>query len=123
MLGFASRFAAEKGIEYLIHALPALIERYPGLKVLFAGPYRDVIGEEAYRERLQPEVDALGGCAGSSWARSGRPSCRPSTTRSTCLLMTSVNATESFGLVQVEAMLCGTPVVATNMPGVRQPVR
>jgi glycosyltransferase involved in cell wall biosynthesis len=36
--------------------------------------------------------------------------------------MTSVNATESFGLVQVEAMLCGTPVVATNLPGVRQPV-
>jgi len=38
------------------------------------------------------------------------------------LLMTSVNSTESFGLVQVEAMLCGTPVVATNLPVVRQPV-
>ena len=37
--------------------------------------------------------------------------------------MTSVNSTESFGLVQVEAMLCGTPVVASDLPGVRQPVR
>jgi len=38
------------------------------------------------------------------------------------LLMTSINSTESFGLVQVEAMLCGTPVVSTNLPGVRQPI-
>ena len=36
-----------------------------------------------------------------------------------CLLVPSVNSTESFGLVQVEAMLCGTPVVASDLPGVR----
>ncbi len=35
----------------------------------------------------------------------------------------SINNTESFGLVQVEAFMCGTPVVATDLPGVRQPVR
>ncbi len=34
-----------------------------------------------------------------------------------------LNNTESFGLVQVEAFLCGPPVVATDLPGVRQPVR
>ncbi len=37
-------------------------------------------------------------------------------------MLPSVNSTESFGLVQVEAMLCGTPVVASALPGVRQPV-
>jgi glycosyltransferase involved in cell wall biosynthesis len=40
-----------------------------------------------------------------------------------CLLLPSLNSTESFGLVQVEAMLCGTPVVASALPGVREPIR
>jgi glycosyltransferase involved in cell wall biosynthesis len=40
-----------------------------------------------------------------------------------CLVLPSLNSTESFGLVQVEAMLCGTPAVASDLPGVRVPVR
>jgi glycosyltransferase involved in cell wall biosynthesis len=39
------------------------------------------------------------------------------------LVLPSINSTESFGLCQVEAMLCGVPSVASNLPGVRQPVR
>jgi glycosyltransferase involved in cell wall biosynthesis len=37
------------------------------------------------------------------------------------LTVPSLNSTESFGLVQVEAMLCGTPSIASNLPGVRVP--
>lgn len=122
VIGFAARFAAEKGIEYLIHALPTLLTQFPNLKVLFAGPYRDVLGEEAYWQRLAPLIERLG----EHWSFVGTlaPEQLPAFFGNLdCLLVTSVNSTESFGLVQVEAMLCGTPVVATDLPGVRQPVR
>jgi glycosyltransferase involved in cell wall biosynthesis len=120
-LGFAARFATEKGVEYLINGMPALLERFPDLKVLFAGPYRDVLGEEAYYQRLAPTIERLG----DHWEFLGtlNPAQLPAFFGAIdSLLMTSINSTESFGLVQVEAMLCGTPVVATNLPGVRQPV-
>jgi glycosyltransferase involved in cell wall biosynthesis len=122
VIGYASRFATEKGIEYLIEAMPTLLSRFPTLKVLFAGPYRDVIGEEEYRARLEPRIKALG----DHWEFLGtyKPEQLPPFYGSLdTLLVTSVNSTESFGLVQVEAMLCGTPVVVSDLPGVRQPVR
>jgi glycosyltransferase involved in cell wall biosynthesis len=122
VIGYASRFATEKGIEYLIDAMPALLDRFPSLKVLFAGPYLDVIGEETYRARLAPRIAALG----DHWEFLGtyKPEQLPPFYGSLdALLVTSVNSTESFGLVQVEAMLCGAPVVVSDLPGVRQPVR
>ena len=39
------------------------------------------------------------------------------------LVLPSLNSTEAFGLVQIEAMLNGVPSVASNLPGVRQSVK
>ena len=38
-------------------------------------------------------------------------------------VLPSLNSTESFGMVQVESMYCGTPVVASDIPGVRRPTQ
>jgi glycosyltransferase involved in cell wall biosynthesis len=122
-IGMAARLATEKGVDVLMRALPLLKETFPDLKVLFAGPHEGIVGEELYRAQLLPELDALG----DAWQFLGTldpvgemPSFLSAID---CLVVPSVNSTESFGLVQVEAMLCGTPVVASALPGVREVIR
>ncbi|PIV26656.1 MAG: glycosyltransferase family 1 protein, partial [Anaerolineae bacterium CG03_land_8_20_14_0_80_58_20] len=64
VIGMATRFASEKGVEILLEALPAVLEKYPHAQVLFAGQYQNVMGEQAYFERLQPQIqkyEASGG--------------------------------------------------------------
>ena len=39
------------------------------------------------------------------------------------LVVPSLNSTEAFGLVQIEAMMNNVPSVASSLPGVRRPVQ
>jgi glycosyltransferase involved in cell wall biosynthesis len=121
VVGFAARFAEEKGVNYLLNSIPFVRERFPAVKYLLAGEYQNVIGENVW-QRLQPQIEQnraylefLGQL----------PNHEMGNFFGVCDVLTvpSINSTESFGLVQVEAMLSGCPVVATNLPGVREPVR
>jgi glycosyltransferase involved in cell wall biosynthesis len=121
VIGMAARLAAEKGVEVLLNALPRVLESYPEARVLFAGQYRDVMGEEAYARRLEPLFSKYE----DRWTFVGvlRPiQMAAFYSNLDVVVVPSLNSTESFGLVQVEAMLCGTPSIASNLPGVRQPV-
>jgi len=121
IIGMAARLASEKGVEVLLHALPRVMEVYPEARVLFAGQYRDVLGEEAYARRLEPlfrryeERWKFLGVLNPLQMAAFYPNLD-------VVVVPSLNSTESFGLVQVEAMLCGTPSIASDLPGVRQPV-
>jgi len=121
VIGMAARLAAEKGVGVLLNALPRVLEVYPEARVLFAGQYQDVLGEEAYARRLAPlfrqheERWEFVGVLNPLQMAAFYPNL-------TCLVVPSLNSTETFGLVQVEAMLCGTPSIASDLPGVRQPV-
>jgi glycosyltransferase involved in cell wall biosynthesis len=122
VIGMAARLATEKGVEYLLEAAPTILERYPGTHFLFAGQYRDVLGEDAYARRLAPLLTALG----DRWSFLGvlEPDAMAAFFRACDVtVLPSINSTETFGLVQIESMICGTPVVASGLPGVREPVR
>lgn len=138
IVGVAARLAREKGVEYLLEAMP-LIEskvaplRHPSVKVPrgFAGRLRplvaiagplDPVGELAYKvkimqlvEKYKDQVVFLGSLSqkemGAFYSLLD------------VLVLPSINSTEAFGLVQVEAMLTGVPVVASNLPGVRVPIQ
>ncbi len=121
VIGMAARLAAEKGVEVLLKALPRVLEKYPRARVLFAGQYRDVMGEEEYARRLAPLFRQYE----DHWTFLGvlRPvQMAAFYPNLDVIVVPSLNSTESFGLVQVEAMLCGTPSIASDLPGVRQPV-
>ncbi len=124
VIGMAARLAAEKGVEVLLDALPRVLEVFPDALVWYAGPYEGVLGEEAYRRRVLPRAQALE--AQGHWRFLGLLS--PAEMAAfypnlDVLVLPSLNSTESFGLVQIEAMMNGVPVVASDLPGVRQPVR
>jgi glycosyltransferase involved in cell wall biosynthesis len=121
LVGFPARFASEKGVEYLLDALPLIRSEIPRVKILFTGDPRKVVGEESYLRRTQPRLDEARAACIFLGALDWR---QMSVFYSACdvTVLPSINSTESFGLAQLESMLCGTPVVVSDLPGLRVPV-
>jgi glycosyltransferase involved in cell wall biosynthesis len=123
VIGMAARFAAEKGVEVLLDAMPAILKKYPKAQVLFAGTYQNVMGEQAYSDRLMPRIRDYE--VQGHWTFLGNldpvqmAAFYPNLD---VLTVPSLNSTEAFGLVQIEAMMNGVPCVPSALPGVRQPV-
>ena len=121
VIGMAARLATEKGVEVLVGALPRILREFPSAVVLFAGQHEHVLGEAAYARRIAQAlgphrdrwrfVGVLDAAQMASFFRA-----------IDVITVPSLNSTESFGLVQVEALLAGPPSVASALPGVRQPV-
>ena len=123
VIGMAARLATEKGVEVLLNAFPRILERYPDARILFAGQYKHVLSEEAYARKLEPTIRRFERQNKWTFLDVLDPVQMAAFYPNLDLLVVpSLNSTESFGLVQVEAMLCGVPCVASNLPGVRQPV-
>ena len=123
VIGMATRFAAEKGVGILLDAMPQILEKYPNAQVLFAGQYEDVFSEQEYADRLMPRIKEYE--KSENWTFLGI--LNPTEMAAfypalDALVVPSLNATEAFGLVQIEAMLNNVPCVASALPGVRQPV-
>jgi glycosyltransferase involved in cell wall biosynthesis len=123
VIGVAARLAAEKGFEYLLDAIPYLTAGLNGVrwKIAVAGSMSPV-GEQAYRDMIIRKVKKYH----SHLVFLGEVAPKAMGSFYDCinvLVLPSVNKTEAFGFVQIEAMLRRVPVVSSSLPGMRVPVR
>jgi glycosyltransferase involved in cell wall biosynthesis len=103
-LAFLGRIAAEKGIERAIS-----IARQCGVPLRIAAKV-DAHDREYYEERIKPLLD------GSNVEYVGEISDREKSAflSSAIALLNPIEWPEPFGLVMIEAMACGVPVIAYN---------
>lgn len=99
---FVGRREPRKGLDILLEALPAVQEAYPEVRLLVVGAEGD------------------SGKGGSVvWLGRIRDELIPDCYRSARIMVAPALGWESFGIVLIEAMACGLPVVASDIPGYR----
>lgn len=117
-IGFCGRIVEEKGIDVLLKAYEKLRIKRSDIQLIIGGDYEKIAGGSIYSKLKKyiennhiEEVNFLGAI----------PEEKMAAFYSSLDVMTlpSINSLEAFGMVQIEAMLCGTPVVASDLPGVR----
>ena len=102
------RLVAYKGFSYLVEAAQYLGDDYVVL-IGGAGPLEAELKSQIQALGLEDKVKLLGRISDEEVvAHYG--AC-------TLFCMSSVFKTEAFGIVQIEAMSCGKPIVATRIPG------
>jgi phosphatidylinositol alpha-mannosyltransferase len=100
-----------KGLAVLLEALPELVRLVPDVRLLVAGPGDAGDVRAAVPRSLRDRVELLGLVSDEDKPRvfaSGHVYCAPNTHG------------ESFGIVLVEAMAAGTPVVASDLEAFRR---
>jgi glycosyltransferase involved in cell wall biosynthesis len=119
LVGFAGRFVEEKGFDFLLQAIPLVRAQVPNVRFLYAGEINVVY--EHFFDRWKHLVEQ----ERASIVTLGL--IRDSRQLANFYAMNDVFAlpsrTDCFPSVQIEALLSGTPVVATNIPGAREVIK
>jgi glycosyltransferase involved in cell wall biosynthesis len=102
-----------KGVDKLIEALPAVISAVPDatLTIVGRGDLEDAYRQMAQDARLGDKVIFINDASDDALVEYY--------SQASLLVLPSINQSEAFGLVLLEAMACGKPVIAANLPGVR----
>jgi phosphatidylinositol alpha-mannosyltransferase len=99
---FVGRAEPRKGLDVLLEALPEVRETYPEVSLLVVGV------DESYGRR-----------DGVVWLGRLEDGLVPAAYRSARIMISPALGRESFGIVLIEAMACGLPVTASDIPGYR----
>jgi glycosyltransferase involved in cell wall biosynthesis len=96
-----------KGIKYLLNAIRELLEEFPNLLSLIVGigPYQEELKDHAKQIGIVEHVRFLG------WRDNIKD------LLATCDIVIQPSVREAFGLVTIEGMASGKPVIATDIGG------
>jgi glycosyltransferase involved in cell wall biosynthesis/SAM-dependent methyltransferase len=113
-IGFLGRVVPEKGLDYLVAAFRRIDD--PDARLLIGGEFDEVAGGGALRAVSEaaagdPRIRLLG------FVEESRITDFHASID--VLALPSVDSFEAFGIVQVEALMAGVPVVVSDLPGVR----
>ncbi len=100
-----------KGVSVLLNALPRLELHRLNLKIVGSGDLQSEYENLAARLNLNKHVEFTGKLNDKELTRALQ--------NSDLLILPSINNNEAFGLVLIEALACGVPVIASDLPGVR----
>ncbi len=117
---FVGRLVEGKGIELLLKAMPGLLEIRPDIRLSIAGagPLEQELRELAGQLNLSDKIDFLGMVTQEQL---------PELYQRAALAVfpfkiTQSGGQEGFGLVVVEAMGCGCPVIAGDLPSIHDSI-
>jgi glycosyltransferase involved in cell wall biosynthesis len=113
VFSYLGRLKKYKGVQFVIRAFAEMAVPAAVLEIAGAGDYRPKLEELARSLDLGERVRFLG--------RISEPEKVALLRRSWALVFASPK--EGWGITNLEAAACGTPVVASNSPGIRESVR
>jgi glycosyltransferase involved in cell wall biosynthesis len=109
---FVGRLVPEKGADLAIRALPAVLESYPDAQL-------EIVGDGPERGRLENSAKLLNVSARVSFVGALPADALPPKYRAATLCVVP-SRSEGFGLVAIEAMACGCPVVVSDLPSLKK---
>ncbi|GAO37040.1 glycosyl transferase [Sulfuricella sp. T08] len=108
---FVGRLVEQKGVQYLIMAMPEILKKHPRTTLVIAGdgPERENLLRQAAASGVGKHVRFLGAMENATLSE----------LYGNAAIFVSPSLAEGFGLALVEASGCGCPVITTDLPAIR----